>query len=226
MANSYGPKGIVTDGLVFCIDAGNTHSYISGSSTATDLIYNAECTLENDVVPEPNSWDFDFDGTDTWITIPNSDVINLKTKYTLMAWINPTSVAGWDAIIYKNGNESYHFGIDPDGYIQGGVYDSNWKTFRSNTNILTTGTWQHAALTWDNASTTIIAYKNSIVAGSNTSFGPFTLSGNSDDAYIGKQHGTTNYYNGKLNLPLIYNRALTASEILQNYNSQKSRFGL
>ena len=38
MANSYGPKGIVTDGLIFSADAGNAQCYTSGSSTATNLI--------------------------------------------------------------------------------------------------------------------------------------------------------------------------------------------
>ena len=40
MANSYGPKGIVTDGLIFAVDAGNAQCYTSGSATGVDTISN------------------------------------------------------------------------------------------------------------------------------------------------------------------------------------------
>ena len=59
MGFGYGPPTLATDEIVFCIDAGNTRCYTSGSTTATDIVGGNVLTIDNGVGATSNSWRFD-----------------------------------------------------------------------------------------------------------------------------------------------------------------------
>ena len=77
-----------------------------------------------------------------------------------------------------------------------------------------------------------VAYKNGVGVGSLniSTFGGGFISPNSNDAVLGSRYNGVNTASSKMaggmGLFRFYNRALTAQEVLQNYNAQKSRFNL
>ena len=89
MANSYGPKGIVTDGLVFSADAGNIQSWVTSSTTCYDVIGGNVLTLQGSSgTPPVPSYDsdgggcWDFDGTDDRISF-GTDLVNTIYSYSI-----------------------------------------------------------------------------------------------------------------------------------------------
>jgi hypothetical protein len=217
MAFSNGPKGIVTDGLVFSADAGNAQCYTSGSATATDLIGGLTCTLNNGsgdpIQPYNNSWG--FDGTDDYINLESPSTGT--GTHTISMWINPTSTTNDDRII---GNiDDTNFGTRfYDGNIQVWGTGTPWSNLFSTPS---TSTWNHISFVFA-GSQNVTGYKNGVV-GSTVSVN-YTLSQLGLGARSGLSYGDE--YDGRIGEVLIYNKALTASEVLQNYNSQKARFGV
>ena len=218
MANSYGPKGIVTDGLIFSADAGNAQCYTSGSATATDLIGGLTCTLNNGsgdpIQPYNNSWG--FDGTDDYINL-GSPSTGTGT-HTISFWANIAVETDNDRFISNtdNTNFSISMGTDVSGKVR--IWGNTWRTLFD---VPPIDTWNHYCFTFD-GSTNVTGYLNSIVG--NTDSTAYNLSNLGLGARLDLTHGDE--FNGSMGAVIIYNRALTASEVLQNYNSQKARFGL
>jgi hypothetical protein len=90
---------------------------------------------------------------------------------------------------------------------------------------IATNTWTHVCVTYSTTSTTIILYKNGYQVG--TSFTTATPPASSTfNGVIGdEQSDFATPFKGNMSSVQIYNRALTAFEILQNYNATKTRFG-
>jgi hypothetical protein len=86
----------------------------------------------------------------------------------------------------------------------------------------TLNTWQQIIFTYDGSGLAI--YSNGVSVGSTA----FTGTPNSGGAgiRIGRRWDLENYFTGNIAISRVYNRALTSTEILQNYNAQKGRFGL
>jgi hypothetical protein len=231
MANSYGPKGIVTDGIVFSADAGNTQCYTSGSVTATDIVGGKTLTLENGsgtvIQPFPNSWG--LDGTDDYINV-GDDPIDLTNDFTISAWINKVDNSGGDddRIYAQIQDAENYFQLITDNATQkfavklevGNVVKINSLTYGS----ITFDTWLYLSFTWDGTNGKF--YKNGVEISTDGSTS--SSAGSTFQTNIGRRPDgfSTTYYEGKIGPMITYNKALTASEIKQNYNSQKARFGL
>jgi len=101
----------------------------------------------------------------------------------------------------------------------------------------TTGGWESISFTPSVEITTFNSYTlhyingvlkiyfNGALITTSSSIGA-TLTSSISQLYIGRDSTLSRYFNGAVSLVTIYNRALSDSEILQNYNAQKSRFGL
>ena len=101
------------------------------------------------------------------------------------------------------------------------AYGSN--KYRKIDSVLSNGVWMNVAATYDG--TTPLIYVNGV---SQTLTGQITAAaGVANKCYIGRiAYSTPYYFNGKIANVKIYNRALTSTEVLQNYNATKDRFGL
>jgi hypothetical protein len=92
---------------------------------------------------------------------------------------------------------------------------------------ISTNTWYNATATYNLSSTTVILYLNGAQIGSpNSGFSNINTSAFNGIIGAEQQASATELFNGFIANVQIYNRALSASEILQNYNAQKSRFNL
>jgi hypothetical protein len=213
---------IVTSGLTMMMDAGFTASFPNGTGTTWyDMSGNDTTgTLTNGPVwnnSGTTSFMY-FDGTNDYVGLGTpSSLVNIgKTNFTISCLVNPTAVnTDWTGFVYlgRFGQSNGHLGFDPSNNVEGGTGDgSNWQTHQTNY-TLAINTWYELVMVRNN--NYIYFYSNGQQIGSpfSHSYTPATAT-----QYLEIGNGSTNeYFNGKISNVLIYNRALSQSEILQNY---------
>tara|TARA_Y100000593_G_C4257490_1_gene310387 strand:- start:181 stop:900 length:720 start_codon:yes stop_codon:yes gene_type:complete len=239
MANSYGPKSIVTQGLIFAADAGNIQCYTSGSSTCTDLIGGFTGTLQGSGGTQSKPI-YSSDGGGSWMADGADDEINFGTStnvanlagtanLTIGYWGKKDS-SGVDCMAgaYKNsGTDGFYlqwYGGDSKLYFG---LDNKYNTF----SLSYTSDWYYFVGVYDGTQSSNADKGKIYINGVNKTLTsttpiPSTISATVPEMIIGSMEGYSRWTDGKMTGVTIYNRSLTAAEILQNYNTQKSRFGL
>ena len=217
MATKYSPK-MVTDGLVLSLDAANTKSYPRSGTTWTDLSGNSNTgTLTNGpTFSAGNMGSIVFDGTNDYVNI--SSLITGNQSFSWGAWINPTATG--TPVLFgnvSNGLAMISYWDSANNKVRVGTYGNDRLTSGT---AIPPSTWGYTFWTWNG--TTLTSYTNGIADGTATGFSfnisnLYTTIGNSVNSQ---------YFTGRIAQTLVYNRALTAAEILQNYNATKNRFGL
>ena len=217
MATKYSPK-MVTDGLVLSLDAANTKSYPKSGTTWTDLSGNSNTgTLTNGpTFSAGNMGSIVFDGTNDYVNI--SSLITGNQSFSWGAWINPTATG--TPVLFgnvSNGLAMISYWDSANNKVRVGTYGNDRLTSGT---AIPPSTWGYTFWTWNG--TTLTSYTNGIADGTATGFSfnisnLYTTIGNSVNSQ---------YFTGRIAQTLVYNRALTAAEILQNYNATKNRFGL
>lgn len=223
----YGPN-INRNGLVLCLDAADRNSY-SGSGTAWyDLSGNNKTgTLTNGpTFDSGNRGSIVFDGVNDYVV----SALNLNfANGTISMWVYP-SATGTNFIVYTdaqpNTNYSHELGISSANKLVAYIYAGATKRIDGSANMAL-NRWHNAVMTWvSNGNMTM--YLNGVSDGTPIAIGASWQSGT--EIRIGSGSGNSGqpyfYLNGKVANVNIYNRALSASEVLQNYNAIKSRFGL
>ena len=224
MAGKVGPD-ISENGLVLYLDAGNRASYSGSGTTWTDISGNSNTgTLTNGpTFSAANLGSIVFDGTNDRVNFSTNSVFNFGTgNFSVFSWINTTKISGYGTI----------FGLDDDatgyGIIMYVVATSGvlrtWVAFSyQNTSIsIADGTWKYVGIT--RSSGTVYQYINGISVGNFSAAGSVT---SNQHPTIGIYYNGADYmYQGNIATTQVYNRALSATEVLQNYNATKIRFGL
>jgi hypothetical protein len=221
MAFANGPR-MVTNGLVLSLDAADINSYVSGSTTWYDLTgNNNNGTLTNGpTFSSANLGNIVFNGSNNYINCGNSTSIQV-TVGTISAWVKATTPGGgFRSILAKQ----FAWGLFMSNSILV-TYDwGNNATRTTNLNIAN-GTWQHTVMTF--TQTVGTPSNNAILYLNGTSV--LTTTVKHANQAINLQIAEANasqFLNGSISNAQVYNRVLPAAEILQNYNAQKSRFGL
>jgi hypothetical protein len=229
---------IVTDGLVLYLDAANPKSFISGSTVWNDLTtYRNNSNLTNGpIYNSANGGSIVFDGNDDFVSgISN---VNLSNNFTLQISIKPNTLASGNFMVIGDYQGSYASNL---GWYIG--IDNRPSLSVGNTIFISIGTdssflysAQNALIT-NNINTYIVSfvctngvlslYVNGIqtsgLAVNNT---VRTINYSGTNFFVGKRVDNSSTYKGSWYNYLLYNRALSATEILQNYNILKKRFGL
>jgi hypothetical protein len=233
MGVSGGPD-MIQDGLVLALNAADRTSYISGSNIWFDLTPNSNNgTLINGPTFSPaNGGSIVFDGIDDHVNIQNSEFVNPGLgSFTVICWVNsdPSNAGdGWDLWVAKrsSGTNGYYIGANnPLGvrFMLGNNVES-----RTDTGFIgyTFNTWAMFTAILNRADNTQTIVRNAYEESSTV-----TPSGgnyyNTTNLYLGADVGLGAFYvNGRQSSVYIYNRALSQSEVIQNYNSQKTRYNL
>ena len=223
---------ILSDGLVLNLDAGNPYSYPKFGTTWLDLSGNSRnATLFNGVTYSSTSGGiFTFDGLDDYISLPDGIEGSYSYNSTMEIWARQTtnksveyfkigtgSIASTNesGLWYTSNTMNYYFYITAAGdrpFIKA-TYSAN----------IADGTWKQIVGTFAGNSTsgTASIYINGQLIQSNSSITTTSSLGNpgfsSPSAYA---------HAGDIGAARLYNRALSAAEVLQNYNASKDRFGL
>ena len=220
MATQFANGRIVLDGLLLALDASDKNSYPGSGTTWYDYSGNGKnCTLTNGpTFSSANGGVFIFDGLDDYGSL--GTVGGYSNKFSCDAWFKTTSGATWkdilcggcgDIIFTINGN-AVNFGSQCSSPIP----HSNYST-----TVVNTGAWFFASVTYDAGVAKV--YVNGILESTNTRADVSQTPGN---LFVGSSGGSSEFFAGSLATLKLYNRALSATEILQNYNAQKTRFGL
>lgn len=225
MAYFTGPN-IVTDGLLFAVDAGSDRSYPGSGTTTSNIINNASGTLTNGVAyVSSNGGAFDFDGTDDFIVFPDDTNLNLQTL-TMEGWVLMESTLAQDGFFFEKGsvNTQYSTFMNATNIIFRTQSLSTVDLSQSISSYTAVDTWFHYACTYG-AGTKRIYINGAQIASLSGLTG--TIPVNTTGLFMGAYGPGVSYHlNGKIAVTRVYNKALTAAEVTQNYNAQKSRFGL
>lgn len=181
----------------------------------------------NPTYSETNKGYFDFDGSDDYVTLGTPEILNFSggTSPTITAWINTSSSAEGQILRTSESTKYLIFGIN-SGKLRAQIYDGTNNANDENNNgpTINDGNWHHVAAVF-NRGGNIIFYKDG-VATTGVSMASVTGETGTPNPYaaIGRRPGSSQYYDGKIACMQIYNKALTAAEVLQNYNATKGRF--
>jgi hypothetical protein len=243
MSYSNGPR-IVTDGLVLYLDAGNSKSYPGSGSTWYDLSgYNNHATLSTTAFDTDKRGNILFDAAADSAVITHSSLFNFNSSFTVSACLrvnvlNLSSIynviskkasfnntqKGWSCQLDYRNTGIMHY-RNNDGTV---LNDSTQDSTVNNTSLLNqTSSYKHLVWVLRQSPQHVWFYIDGVLRSGPTSI-LYTNTDTSNNLYIGKTVGSGG--DGSLFMNLsnlsIYNRTLTASEILQNYNATKGRFNL
>ena len=226
---AYGGPDIITDGLIFAIDAGSARSYPGSGTTADSLIGSHVGTLTNGVgFSSANGGTFVFDGTDDYISVPYSTQLDPTVGITFESWIYaPDLTTVYYQELYRKENASgrHLFSFQ----VSGTILSFGTQTTVSGYNELDASItpsalenkWLHAVASYQSGYKAI--YINGDLIDSDTSITGTLVQANAAQI-IGSIAGSGEFFEGNYASFKMYNRGLSATEIEQNYNAQKSRF--
>ena len=211
-------ENIVTNGLVLNLDASKPSSYVgSGNSISSISGIGYSGTLINGPTFSISSGgSFTLDGSDDYIFAP-IDTNLFSTEATMIIWLkNTNAAAGIGFLGFGQGDQNDHY-----PWVDGSAYISTFRNGRLGP-ITLSSTINRAlphmvSVTTDSSNWKL--YQNSTLQHTTSSTGSVYLS----RFTIGFSINTW-FYGGEVYAFMIYNRALTESEILQNYNAMKNRF--
>lgn len=231
MGVGYNPR-IVTNGLMFCLDAVNPRSYPGSGTTWSDLSANKKnATLTNSpTYTSGSAAAFTFVPASSQYASAN-DLGNMST-WTIESWFQVTSsLSGVISTVVCNQYDltsKLNFSMGTNRATSNynlcvGFFDGAWR----NTNGFapSLNTWYHVVGTYDG--TTVKQYVNNALDTSLTYSGTPQSGG---EVRIGRRWDDTvssaNLFPGKISVIRIYNRALTVNEISQNFSATRSRYGI
>jgi hypothetical protein len=228
-----GGSNIATDGLVLALDAANPKSYISGSTIWNDLSgnNNSGSLVNGPIYSSVNLGSFTFDGVSTRIDSTTANIV--PNSWTAGCWAMNTKTSGASVFVAKSGgvpnfDQNFVLGWQNNKFIIsgktiGGVYfGSCTSSFSPSSNSI-----YNVVGTFDSNTTTLSLYVNGVLDNTKIVGSTFTT-GSNLPVQIGCSDGNTpaNFARGTIYNTQIHNRALSSSEVLQNYNGQKSRYNL
>jgi len=217
-------ENIVSDGLVLYLDAANTRSYSGTGVTAFSIsgIGSTATLVNGPTYRTVNGGSFVFDGTNDFISAP-IDTSLFSTEATMVIWLkNLNATPGLSGntgfVGFGQGQVNDHY-----PWLDGSAYLSTFRNARIEAIALSStinrATPHMVAVTTN--STHWRLYQNTTLQYTGSSVGSVYLSrftiGYSIDSF---------FYQGDVYAFMIYNKALSATEITQNYNAFKQRYGL
>jgi len=228
---------IITDVLVLNLDAANRALYPKTGTIWNDTINGNNGTLTNGpTFNDANGGSIVFDGVNDYVNTTQIQFDRLN-PFTLSVWVNTTNANNNQMINNENSSyRGYQFAISSGGnvgrlslFLRNTVSTNFIGAFSTNT--VPTNTWTYLVATYNGSSLSsgIDLYLNGVkeVISSTVGNNLTSTTISNETTWIGQRRPSTQGpFNGKISQVSIYNRALSSSEVLHNYNALKGRFGL
>ena len=192
-----------TDRSTLNLAGGFTNPWLLGNGTTANM-------------PQYSSYNksFSFDGITDIITYPNA--LGTFASYTFSFWARRNAESKMALSSYGN-STFYWFGDNSWAYTHGGVFG---EKYYNKTVSIPLGSYGHYCVTYDGA--TVKIYRNGVFEDSQATTGAAVFN---VGLQLGKNGSSVDYmFSGDIANFLMYSRALSATEVAQNYESQKARF--
>ena len=230
--------GIVKDGLILDLDAGKLDSYNRLGTTWNDISGRQNNgTLVNFSNPSPQTiWNGDnggsiiFDGTNDYVDCGNNSIINTAVNTcTINVWFKQTvSAASYRFLTNKGPSDAdENFGLAVH-YTNSKIYldVGGSGPYIDTTYLYALNIWYNVCVTHNRiaGSSTLKLYINGTEIPSTTVQPTLTPVTNSSNFIVGSGRSNSLPFPGNISIVNLYNRTLSASEVLQNYNALKGRY--
>jgi hypothetical protein len=217
-------SGIVTTGLQLYLDAGNASSYPGSGTTWTDLTVNGRngTLTGGPTYSSANGGSIVFDGSNDYVQCSGSLTV---TAATFVTWIRRNGNQGqYDGILFSRGTSVTGMNLQVSNQI---AYtwndDVNTYSWQSGL-IVPDTTWCMIAV-----SVTSTAAKAYLCQASGITTATNTVSHTSsviNDIKIAFDDAAARYFNGRIAIAQLYNIALSADQVSQNFQANRARFGV
>lgn len=226
MAFNYSPR-VITDGLVLYLDAANTRSYPGTGTTWSDLSRggNNGVLTNGPTFNSANGGSIMFDGTNDFATTSTNPQLG-SGAYAVSVWFKPSVLQANNATLVC---------------VNAAAATNNWQMnfttfgeiyfFVTNVTFLATGitptvdVWNNVTVVRENTGTNgVKSYHNGVFTAQTTNSTDLNYT---EGIQIGLNRGDTAYFNGNIAQILLYSGyGLSSSEVLQNFNATRARFGI
>jgi len=237
---------IIADGLIFNMDAANRACY---PRTGTNIINTSNTSISGSLVNDvglftnPLSFEFGLDGVDDYIDYGDHDIFSFGDgtndfPFSINVWIKWDSVGTWKALVSKDGSGStreWALLTAPSSYIRlfiKGTVSGGDQQDVNTSSTFSHSTWYNITSTYDgrggaDAADGLELYVNGIndTGTRNKDSDYVAMTPTTSPLEIGRYANSSIYAtDGKIANVQIYNHALSATEVLHNYNALKGRF--
>ena len=227
--------GIVTNNLVLYYDPDNIASYPGSGTTVNSLASpNLPGTMSNITFTDPY---FAYNGTSSQVSVADTAALEPGAgSWTMEVWVNQTA-SGNDVVLGKFDpgglSQDVSYSIRTTGtsyYAQLGSGSGSGSTLfvNSTTFVGTLNTWYQLVYVFTNGGTqTLQTFVNGSSIGT-VNHSLASLLNTSSNLYLGSYNGGefAQWFDGRIGITRLYNAALTAGQVLQNYNANKGVYGL
>ncbi len=226
-------RGIVTNGLVLYYDVNEPVCYSSGRTDIQDLSRNGNAgTLVNGVgYSANNGGSLVFDGVNDYVYCGSSYSNIFSAGLTFCVWAKVPNFSTFQRFLSFNNVANTDYDLffqirQTTGVIQAGTAGS--AQYRNGVTQVPLNTWFFATTTCSYTSGGFSVYYNGVLDNGTQNGGTPSYVVNKGKLELGRIVSLSLYYYGNVSIAScnIYNRALSPTEIQQNYNATKSRFGL
>jgi hypothetical protein len=221
---------IIADGLVFNMDPANRASTIPSTST-TKTFNTLDTSISGSIITD-GTWEagsppsFDFDGSDGYIQTNYAAGNNLSI-FTINVWFKVDNASyNFSTLVSSRINGistskgfDLYVGSSGTGILTARIYQ-NAGTLVETGNVIANNQWNNAVMSYDGS--TLFLYLNGLFINSTSA----NYSTSNANIVFGRWNAdvSSTFANGNIGTTQIYNRALSANEVLHNYNALKSRF--
>jgi hypothetical protein len=227
IANNNGNLSYIWGASIRPATAGDAYIKTNATAQTSDVLVPEGLTagasiFGTNIITPRNAFALNLDGA-SWGRVGRNTSVSPTTAITLEAWIKKSTKSGFHHIISRNAVADYYYSMfteDATGALCfQGTTSANYKT--SGVDVCT-GSWVHVLVAYN--TTQALFYVNGVLVSTNALTDALTP--NSVDLFIGARPSGIQLYDAQLANPRIYNRALTAAEVLRNYNADRPKFGL
>ena len=230
------PVDVVTSGLILYLDAGNLSSYPGSGTTWTDLSGNGNnLTLTNGpTYTTNNGGSLIFDGTNDYAGLASISSFN---AYSISIWFKPTTTVNSTStfkVLFQlrtgsgNDNKYICFGsatsLLTDEYITFIDATNDTRTGITDGGSLSAGSWYNLVFNYESSQYKM--YINNVLKTTSTANGGVPLITNPNCVYINCYQGALYFADNTLSTCAIYNRTLSSTELNQNFNAIRTRYGI
>ena len=222
------PIDFTTSNLTLYYNPAMTESYSGSGNTVNDISGNGMNGTLSNVTTTATA--FTFNGSNSQVNIPDNAILEPGTgNWTIEVWFKPTVINGTLLGKYNNGGQTANisYALRMGSNIIRADFSNGSTGLSSDNYTLTPNNWVQMVYIWNKTNNVLYTYSNGVLKQTKT----ITISGilnSSTNLFLGSYNGGeyAQYFNGQIGVVRMYNKPLTDSEVLNNFNTTKGTYGL